>query len=156
MGTVNQSNPSAKPFWSSHFVFHHWHKFMIVRQAPEHEPLARLPVTGYSLTCTPSEGDSCSETLPADTTSYDLTVVAGVQYTITVSALSNGRESQNITLNFSTYAISFLQCMTVCTMQLFVCLRHLELKQLAKKLFFTEGTIMYSAIFFAFCVSSHN
>ena len=35
-------------------------------------------------------------------------------------------------------------------MQLFVCLRCLELKQLAKKLFFTEGTIMYSAIFLIF------
>ena len=28
-------------------------------------------------------------------TSYDLIVVAGVQYNITVSALSNGRENQN-------------------------------------------------------------
>ena len=68
---------------------------MIANQAPEHEPSARLPVTGYNLTCTSSEGDSCSETLPADTTSYDLTVDVGVQYTMTVSALSNGRESQN-------------------------------------------------------------
>ena len=38
-------------------------------------------------------------------------------------------------------------CMTLCTMQLFACLRHLELKQLGKKLFFTKGTIIYSAIF---------
>ena len=127
------------------------HYFLIL-QAPQ-PALSQFPVTNYSLTCTPSEGDSCIETLAADT-SFDLTVVAGVQYNITVSALSNDRESQNITLNFSTYAISFLQCMTLCTMQLFVCLRHLELKQLAKKLFFTEGTIMYSA-FFAFCVCSH-
>ena len=41
------------------------------------------------------EGDSHSETVPANTTSFELLVVAGVQYTITVSALSNGRESQN-------------------------------------------------------------
>ena len=64
-------------------------------QAPE-PTLSQFPVTNYRLTCTPSEeGNSCTETLPADTTSYDLTVEAGVQYTITVSALSDGRESQN-------------------------------------------------------------
>ena len=57
--------------------------------------LSQFPVTGYNLTCTSGEEDSCTETLPADTTSYNLTVVAGVQYTITVSALSNDRESQN-------------------------------------------------------------
>ena len=65
--------------------------------------LSRLPVTHYNLSCTSGEGDSCNETLPADATSYNLTVKAGVQYTITVSALSNGRESQdNPWLNFST------------------------------------------------------
>ena len=69
--------------------------FMIVFQAPESEP-SQLPVTHYKLSCTPSEGDSCSETLPADMTSFsDLPVMAGNLYTITVSALSNDRESQN-------------------------------------------------------------
>ena len=63
-------------------------------QAPE-PALSQFPVTHYSLTCTSGEGDSCNETLPDGTTSFDLTVDAGVQYTITVSALSNGRESQN-------------------------------------------------------------
>ena len=77
---------------------------MTAYQAPKHEPSARLPVTGYNLTCTSGGGDSCSETLPADTKSYDLTVVAGVQHTITVSALSNGRESQgNPHCNFGRY-----------------------------------------------------
>ena len=33
--------------------------------------------------------------LPSCMTSYDLPVVAGVQYNIAVSALSNGRESQD-------------------------------------------------------------
>ena len=69
-------------------------------QAPE-PALSQFPVTHYSLTYTSSEGNSRSETLPADTTSYNLTIMAGVQYTITVSALSNGRESQgNPQLNF--------------------------------------------------------
>ena len=77
---------------------------MIACQAPEHEPSAQLPVTGYNLTCTSVGGDSCSETLPADTTSYDFPVVTGVQYTITVSALSNDRESQgNPQLNIGRY-----------------------------------------------------
>ena len=61
-------------------------------------------MTHYNFNCTSGEGDSCNEILriPADTTSYNLTVVAGVQYTITVSALSNGKESQdNPQLNFS-------------------------------------------------------
>ena len=70
-------------------------------QAPDVGP-SQLPVTNYRLNCTSGEGDSCSETLPADTTSYDLTVVAGVWYNITVSALSNGRESKdNRQLNIS-------------------------------------------------------
>ena len=73
-------------------------------QAPDVGP-SQLPVTNYRLNCTSGEGDSCSETLPADTTSYDLPVVAGVQYTITVSALSNDREScSNPHLNFSMLA----------------------------------------------------
>ena len=63
-------------------------------QAPE-PALSQLPVTHYSITCTTGEEEICSETLPANTTSFDLTVVAGVQHTITASALSNGRESQN-------------------------------------------------------------
>ena len=66
---------------------------------------SQLPVTHYNLSCTSSEGDSCNETLADDSTSYNLTVVAGVQYTITVSALSNGRESCfNPHLNFSMLA----------------------------------------------------
>ena len=70
-------------------------------QAPEPRP-SRLPVTHYNLSCTFGEGNSCNETLPADKTSFDLPVVAGVQYSISVSALSNGRESQdNPQLNFS-------------------------------------------------------
>ena len=63
-------------------------------QAPE-PALSQLPVTHYSITCTTGEEEICSETVPTNTTSFDLTVVAGVQYTVTVSALSNGRESQN-------------------------------------------------------------
>ena len=52
--------------------------------------------------CTSGEGNSCSETVPANVTSYNLTVDGGVQYTITVSALSNRGESQgNPQLNFS-------------------------------------------------------
>ena len=78
------------------------HYFLIL-QAPK-PALSQFPVTNYSLTCTPSEGDSCSETLPANTTSYNLTVDAGVQYTITVSALSNDRESEgNPQLNIGRY-----------------------------------------------------
>ena len=58
--------------------------------------LLQLPVTHYSITCTTGEEEICSETLPANTTSFDLTVVAGVQYTITVSALNNGRKAKTI------------------------------------------------------------
>ena len=62
-------------------------------------------MTHFNLRCTSSEGDSRSKILPANTTSFDLPVVAGVQYTITVSALSNGRESENNPqLNFSMLA----------------------------------------------------
>ena len=53
------------------------------------------------------EGDSHSKTVlvPANTTSFDLPVEAGVQYTITVSALSNGRESQdNPQLSFGVFS----------------------------------------------------
>ena len=72
-------------------------------QAPEPGP-SRLPVTHYNLSCISGVGSSCNKTLPADTASYNLTVVAGVQYTITVSALSNGRESQdNPQFNFSMF-----------------------------------------------------
>ena len=67
----------------------------ITLQAPE-PALSQFPVTHYNLTCTSGEGDSCNETLPANTTSFELPVVAGVQYTITVSALSSGRESQQL------------------------------------------------------------
>ena len=76
-------------------------------QVPE-PALSQFPVTHYSLTCTSGEGNSCSVTLPAVTTSYNLPVDAGVQYTITVSALSNGRESQgNPQLNFSTFSVYY-------------------------------------------------
>lgn len=68
---------------------------MIVFQAPESGP-SQLPVTHYKLSCTPSDGDSCTETLPADMTLFsDLPIIAGNLYTITVSAVSNDRESQN-------------------------------------------------------------
>ena len=78
--------------------------YFLTLQAPEPGP-SRLPVIHYNLSCTCDEGKSCNVTLPADTKSYNLTVVAGVQYTITVSALSNGRESQdNPQLNFSMLA----------------------------------------------------
>ena len=77
-------------------------------QVPE-PSLSQFPVINYSLTCTSGEGNSCSVTLPADTTSYNLPVDAGVRYTITVSALSNGRESQgNPQLNFSTCSVYYL------------------------------------------------
>ena len=77
------------------------HTYLVTPQAPDVGP-SQLPVTNYRLNCTSGEGDSCSETLPADTTSYDLTVVAGVPCTITVSALSDGRESKdNQQLNIS-------------------------------------------------------
>ena len=87
------------------------HTYLVTLQAPDFGP-SQLQGTNYKLTSTPSEGDSRNKTLPADTTSYDLTVDAGVQYTITVSALSNGRESQNNPkLNFSTYAVLFCDVM---------------------------------------------
>ena len=66
----------------------------LILQAPE-PALSQFPVTHYNLMYASGEGECHDETLPADTTSFDLPVVAGVQYTITVSALSNGRESQN-------------------------------------------------------------
>ena len=95
MSRMNQSNilldaipfPTliiAIPMFETSFTF----------QAPE-PALSQLPVTHYSITCITGEEEICNETLPANTTSSDLTVVAGVQYTITVSALSNDRESQN-------------------------------------------------------------
>ena len=50
----------------------------------------------YNFSCTSTDGDgSCSELLPANTTSFTLSVAAGVQFTIIVSALVDGRESQN-------------------------------------------------------------
>ena len=54
------------------------------------------PVTCYNISCTSTDGDgSCSELLPANTTSFTLSVDAGVQYTFMVSALVDDRESQN-------------------------------------------------------------
>ena len=77
-------------------------------QDPE-PALSQFPVTHYNLSCNSSEGDSCSEVLPANTTSFDLPVVAGVQYTITVSALSSGRESENNPqLNFGMFGALYL------------------------------------------------
>ena len=73
-------------------------------QAPE-PALSQFPVTNYNIMYASGEGDSHSETLQADKTSFNLTVDAGVQYTITVSALSNGRESQdNPQLNFGMFS----------------------------------------------------
>ena len=75
-------------------------KISLTLQAPN-PALSQFPVTNYSLMYASGEGDSHSKTVPANATSFDLTVDAGVQYTITVSALSSGRESQdNPQLNF--------------------------------------------------------
>ena len=63
-------------------------------QAPELGAL-QLQVTYYNLSYTADKEDSCYKVLPSCMTSFDLPVVAGVQYNITVSTLSNGRESQN-------------------------------------------------------------
>ena len=73
-------------------------------QAPEPGGL-QLQVTHYNFSCTTDNEDSCYEMLPSCMTSFDITVDAGVQYTITVSALSNGRESQNNPqLNFGMFS----------------------------------------------------
>ena len=78
-------------------------------QAPE-PALSQFPVTNYNIMYASGEGECHNETLPADTTSFDLPVVAGVQYTIIVSALSNGRESQNNPqLNFGMFGALFLK-----------------------------------------------
>ena len=63
-------------------------------QAPEPGAL-QLQVTHYNFSYTTDNEKSFNETLPSCKTSFDITVTDGVQYTITVSALSNGRESQN-------------------------------------------------------------
>ena len=91
--------------------------FQIVLILQSQEPaLSQFPVTHYNLICTSSEGDRYNEKLPANTTSFDLSVIAGVSYTITVSALSNGRESQNNPqLNFGMFSVlhlSGLDCWT--------------------------------------------
>ena len=70
-------------------------EIFLTLQDPE-PALSQFPVTHYYLSCTSGEGDSCNETLPANTTTFDLPVIAGVLYTITVSALSNDRESQQL------------------------------------------------------------
>ena len=50
----------------------------------------------YNFSCTSTDGDrSCNESLSDNRTSFNLSVVAGVRYTIMVSALVDGRESQN-------------------------------------------------------------
>ena len=61
------------------------------------------PVTDYNLSCTSTDGEgNCSELLPANTTSFTLSVAAGIQYTIMVSALIGDRESKgNPQLNLS-------------------------------------------------------
>ena len=83
-------------------------KISLTLQAPN-PPLSQFPVTNYSLMYAPGEGDSCSKILPASATSFELPVEAGVQYTFTVSALSNGRESQNNPqLNFGMFSALYL------------------------------------------------
>ena len=73
-------------------------------QAPEPGEL-QLQVTHYNFSYTTDNEDSCYETLLSCMTSFDMTVTDGVQYTITVSALSNGRESQdNPQLNFGMFS----------------------------------------------------
>ena len=79
-------------------------KISLTLQAPN-PALSQFPVTNYSLMYASGEGDSHSKTVPANATSLDLTVDAGIQYTITVSALSSGRESQdNPQLNFGMFS----------------------------------------------------
>jgi len=56
-------------------------------------PLSQVTDYNFSCTSTYDEG-SCSELLPANTTSFTLPVAAGIQYTIMVSALIGDRESQ--------------------------------------------------------------
>jgi len=53
-------------------------------------------VTSYNFSCTCTDGEgSSSELLPANTTSFTLSVAAGIQYTIMVSARIDDRESQD-------------------------------------------------------------
>ena len=75
-------------------------------QAPELGAL-QLQVTYYNLSYTADKEDSCYKVLPSCMTSFDLPVVAGVQYNITVSTLSNGRESQNNLPNGSEVVCEF-------------------------------------------------
>ena len=94
--------------WSTISNIDHYYKCLIFPLQDPEPALSQFPVTNYNLSCTSSEGDSCNETLPANTTSFELPVVAGVQYTITVSALSSGRESQNNPqLNFGMFGALF-------------------------------------------------
>jgi len=54
------------------------------------------PVTDYNFNCISTDDQgSCSELLPANTTSFTLSVAAGIQYTIMVSALIDDRESHD-------------------------------------------------------------
>jgi len=49
----------------------------------------------YNFSCTSTDGEgSCTELLPANTTSFTLSVAAGDQYTIIVSAWIDGTESR--------------------------------------------------------------
>ena len=53
-------------------------------------------VASYNFSCASTDGEgNCSELLPANTTSFTLSVAAGIQYTIMVSALIGDRESQD-------------------------------------------------------------
>ena len=77
-------------------------------QAPE-PGAVQLQVTHYNFSYTTDNEDSCYEILPSCMTSFDITVTDGVQYNITVSALSNGRESQgNQHLNIGMFSALFL------------------------------------------------
>jgi len=53
-------------------------------------------MTNYIIRCTSVDSeDRCIEVLPANSTSFNLTVNAGVWYTISVIAVNDGRESKS-------------------------------------------------------------
>jgi len=58
-------------------------------------------VTYYNFSYTTEEGEGYTEPLPASATFYNLPAVAGVLYTVTVSAITTDIESRsNPQLNF--------------------------------------------------------
>jgi len=55
-------------------------------------------VTNYIIRCTSIDSeDRCIEVLPANSTSFNLTVNAGVWYNTSVIAVKDGRESESST-----------------------------------------------------------